>query len=86
MANYCSLLNKTCDLLSNDGKCPNCNPVEGIYWEQDATGAALCPGRPELCEGNGKHEKYECCCDECNYFLKCFPECDVAIAEVIKNK
>lgn len=26
------------------------------------------------CLGNGEHPEYECCCDECNYFLFCFPE------------
>ena len=26
------------------------------------------------CLGNGSWPGYECCCDECNWFLECFPE------------
>ena len=40
----------------------------------DPTGAVLFPGSPEFCEGNGKHEGYECCCDNCDYYLECFPD------------
>lgn len=40
----------------------------------DATGAELVPGDPERCQGNGKDPRFEICCDECDYFLKCFPE------------
>ena len=40
----------------------------------DVTGAELKPGKPDECEGNGKHPQFELCCDECDYFLKCFPE------------
>ena len=40
----------------------------------DETGAILSPGEPDICQGNGLHPEYECCCDECAYFLKCF-EC-----------
>ena len=36
------------------------------------TGVRLHPGEPELCEGNGKHQEYECCCDNCDYFSLCF--------------
>lgn len=43
----------------------------------DDSGAVLTPGRPQTCEGNGKDERFEICCDECNWFLACFPEyCD----------
>lgn len=28
----------------------------------------------EICLYNGTTEKYECCFDECDYFLICFPE------------
>lgn len=28
------------------------------------------------CLGNGNHPEYECCCDECDYFLCCFPQYD----------
>ena len=26
------------------------------------------------CPGNGEDPEVECCCDECNYFLICFPD------------
>lgn len=42
----------------------------------DVTGAELKPGKPNECQGNGKYESFECCCDECDYFLDCFPEWD----------
>ena len=28
----------------------------------------------EECAGNGKNEEIECCCDECDYYLLCFPD------------
>lgn len=37
-------------------------------------GIELTPGDPERCKGNGKHPGIECCCDECDYYTKCFPE------------
>lgn len=39
----------------------------------DVTGVELTPGQPKVCLGNG-FQGYECCCDECDYFLFCFPE------------
>ena len=48
----------------------------------DVTGIELTPGNNgEDCKGNGKHlgengNPIECCCDECDYFLLCFPEFD----------
>lgn len=44
----------------------------------DITGIELTPGTPKLCKGNGKTldesgRLIECCCDECDYFLACFP-------------
>ena len=41
----------------------------------DITGVELMPGKPTVCLGNGK-QCFECCCDECDYFLLCFPEFD----------
>ena len=41
----------------------------------DAKGTPLTPslfGRK--CLGNGEHLKHECCCDECDYYLYCFPQ------------
>ena len=48
----------------------------------DVTGVELTPGNMEECLGNGRHfdsdgNPIECCCDECDYFLLCFPEYDV---------
>ena len=42
----------------------------------DITGVELTPGDGEACLGNGEHG-FECCCDECDYFLFCFPEFDI---------
>ena len=39
----------------------------------DVTGVELTPGDRDACLGNGK-QGFECCCDECDYFLLCFPE------------
>ena len=38
------------------------------------TGIELTPGEPENCKGNGKHDGFECCCDECDFLGLCFPE------------
>jgi len=43
--------------------------------ETDITGIELTPGEPAVCLGNGK-QGFECCCDECDFFLLCFPEFD----------
>ena len=43
----------------------------------DITGTPLRPSRHgKKCLGNGEHSEYECCCDECDFYLKCFPEWD----------
>ena len=39
----------------------------------------LSPGLPDICKSNGETidedgELIECRCDECDYFLLCFPE------------
>ena len=40
-----------------------------------ATGILLTPSdRGGECLGNGEHPGYECCCDECDHYLFCFPE------------
>ena len=39
----------------------------------DITGVELMPGEPAVCLGNGE-QGFECCCDECDYYLLCFPE------------
>ena len=42
----------------------------------DVTGIELTPGKPAVCLGNGE-QGFECCCDECDYFLFCFPEFNI---------
>ena len=32
----------------------------------------------ENCLGNGEHPPYECCCDNCDFYLECFPDWDAA--------
>ena len=44
----------------------------------DITGVELTPANPKECLGNGD-QGYECCCDECDYFLLCFPEYNVML-------
>ena len=39
----------------------------------DIAGTELTPGQPSVCLGNGE-QGFECCCDECDYLLFCFPE------------
>ncbi len=39
----------------------------------DISGIELMPREPALCLGNGE-QGFECCCDECDYYLICFPE------------
>ena len=43
----------------------------------DITGVILIPGNlGKDCPGNGVHKETECCCDECDYYLYCFPQYD----------
>ena len=39
----------------------------------DITGVKLAPGEPTVCLGNGE-QGFECCCDECDYYLFCFSD------------
>ena len=43
--------------------------------ETDITGVEITPGKPDVCLGNGD-QGFECCCDECDYLMLCFPEFD----------
>jgi len=40
---------------------------------EDITGIEVTPGEPAACLGNGE-QGFECCCDECDYYLLCFSE------------
>ena len=51
----------------------------------DVTDIELMPQEPSLCLGNGV-QGFECCCDECDYFLLCFPEYDVEIKNIAMGK
>ena len=43
----------------------------------DITGTILIPGNlGKDCPGNVENNPQVCCCDECDYFLLCFPEFD----------
>ena len=45
---------------------PFIDPITGIF---------LSPGfHGENCPGNGNTEGQECCCEECDFFLTCFPD------------
>ena len=50
----------------------------------DLTGVELTPGEPDVCFGNGEQD-FECCCDECDSFLLCFPEWTPKIEKEIKD-
>ncbi len=57
----------------------------GVYMPKDilekvidVTGVELTPGEPKVCFGSGE-QGFECCCDECDCFLLCFPEFDIDI-------
>ncbi len=50
----------------------------------DITGIELTPGEPTVCLGNGE-QGFECCCDECDYYLICFPEFDLKNEEEIRE-
>lgn len=40
----------------------------------DPSGTPLSPGNPKICLGSGAFPGFECCCDECDHFLLCFPK------------
>ena len=41
----------------------------------DINGIKLTPEDPLVCLGNGE-QGFECCCDECDYYLLCYSEFD----------
>lgn len=49
--------------------------AEMLPGADPSTGTVLTPSfHGEQCQGNGDHPGVECCCDECDYYLICFPE------------
>ena len=63
--------------------------MEKITVYDPATGVWLHPIFHGIsCPGNGEQPEIECCCDECDYFLFCFPdwkEYDAAIDAYLKK-
>lgn len=51
----------------------------------DVTGVELTPGEPAVCLGNGE-QGFECCCDECDYYLLCYPEREFKSKDGIKTE
>lgn len=64
------------DMLVTKGDCVmDVRDEKKQAFTDPATGIVLEPSfHGENCLGNGTHEKYECCCDECAYYLECFPD------------
>ena len=58
--------------------CIICNKRGRVDMIRDVTGIKLRPGwGGRFCSGNGEHfdrdgELIECCCDECDYYMRCF--------------
>lgn len=55
----------------------------------DPTGTKLTPSyHGKDCLDNGEHPGIKCCCDECGFFLECFPEYENQsyLNKVSKNK
>lgn len=50
-----------------------------------ATGTPLLPGKPDMCYGNGEHEGFVCCCDECDHYLACFPEYKKEVHDALED-
>lgn len=50
------------------------------------TGVLLWPGQPDRCPGNGKNPDIECCCDECDYYLECYPEAEEDLFAALMDK
>ena len=46
----------------------------------DVTGIELTPANPSVCLGNSE-QGFECCCDECDYLARCFPQFDLKSKE-----
>lgn len=47
--------------------------AEAIEVDIDPSGTPLAPGHPKICLGSGTFPTHECCCDNCDHYLKCFP-------------
>lgn len=66
------------ELQRRKERCPDAYRIyEELYSAEeltDPTGTKLTPSwHGEKCLGNGEHG-LECCCDECDFYLACFPD------------
>ena len=69
---FCALISIGALFIYVDGGYMSKNTQKKII---DITGVELTPGEPTVCLGNGE-QGFECCCDECDYYLLCFPDFD----------
>ena len=44
--------------------------VADVELVRDVSGTPLAPGYPKICLGNGDFPGFECCCDNCDHYLK----------------
>ena len=52
----------------------------------DVTGTVPTPGNGgRECLGNGRFVGYECCCDECDYFLCCYKNEDSILCKTCRD-
>lgn len=51
-------------------------------YSDPSTGIELTPSfHGEYCRGNGDQPGYECCCDECDFYLLCFSDWKTVLSE-----
>ena len=50
----------------------------------DVTGVELMPKEHDICPGNGD-QGFDCCCDECDYYLLCFPDFDPKNKKILRE-
>ena len=49
--------------------------IEIMKAMEEIPNEALTPSpHGQYCQHNGEHPGYECCCDECDFYLACFPD------------
>lgn len=61
---------------------------EALAYEKgvlDPTGTVLSPGDPQGCLGGENHPEHPLCCDNCDHFLKCYPEHQGELEEALEQ-
>lgn len=78
--------------LSNDEflkRFRTCIPDSEAVWtvERDpGTGQLIAPGQKRICLSSGDFaQMFECCCDECDYYLACYPEYQKEVDEALED-